>query len=103
MASGNSCVCKPGTKCTQDSDCSWGPSDIDCPTDPNNVELMNCFGFAFTMPPNYEAPAQPLPPPDNLFVPFTNDDYFMENFVFFQKGAKISPNDTCAYTNLPMQ
>ncbi len=103
MAQGDSCVCKPGTKCTQDSDCAWGPSDIDCPTDPNNVELMNCFGFAFTMPPDYQAPPQPLPPPDDLFVPFTDSNYFMKGFVRFDYGKGISPNDTCKYTQLPTQ
>ncbi len=103
MASGDSCVCKPGTKCTQDSDCAWGPSDIDCPTDPGNVELQNCFGFAFTMPPNYEAPPQPLPPPSNLFVPFTDNNYFTKNFVRFDYGKEISPDDVCKYTTLPMQ
>jgi hypothetical protein len=76
---------------------------MDCPTDPKNVELMNCFGFAFTMPPGYEAPPKPLPPPDNLFVPFTDNNYFMKNFVRFDYGKGISPNDTCKYAQLPMQ
>ena len=103
MPSGNSCVCKPGTKCTQDSDCSWGPSDIDCPTAPGNIELMNCYGFAFTMPPNYQAPPQPLAPPTDLFVPFTNNDNFKAGIVTFVKGKSISPADACVYNPVPTQ
>lgn len=103
MVQGNSCVCKPGTKCTQNSDCSWGPSDIDCPPNGNDVNTMNCFGFSFTMPSNWVAPAEPLAPDTNLFQLYTDDDYFKPMNVIFKMGKSISPKDACVYNPVPTQ
>ncbi len=105
--SGNSCVCVDKKTCN-DSDCAWGPTDIDCPADPNNPNLQPCFGFQFTMPGDYEAPATPLPPPADLFVPFSGDPksppYFAPGNVTFANGKSISPSDACNYgTGLPKQ
>ncbi len=107
MVSGNSCVCKNKNNC-QDSDCAWGPTDIDCPADPNNPNLQPCFGFQFTMPANYQAPPSPVPPPSGLFVPFSGDPksppYFAPGNVTFANGTSISPSDACNYgTGLPKQ
>ena len=95
--SGGSCGCKAGSTCVKDSDCAWGPSDMDCPVDPNNPNGMQCFGFSFTMPPNFKAPDKPIIPADSLFVPFTSDSYFATGNVKFANGKSISPNDACQY------
>ena len=50
------CGCKAGSGCQKDSDCAWGPNDMDCPVDPNNPNGMQCFGFSFTMPGKFTAP-----------------------------------------------
>jgi hypothetical protein len=98
---GGSCVCKnPGSGC-DDSDCAWGPNDIDCPIDPNNPNGMLCFGFSFTMPPNFTA--TPMAPADDLFVRFTQNDYFLKGNVTFVNGKSISPNDQCVYSPPPTQ
>jgi hypothetical protein len=41
---GDGCVCAPGTQCTDDSVCSWGIKDMDCP-------INGCFAFGITLPP----------------------------------------------------
>ena len=99
--SGNACVCKDKNTC-KDSDCAWGPSDIDCPADPNNVNLQQCFGFRFTMPANYEAPEKPLAPPTDLFVKFaeqTDTTYFKD--TLFAAGQSKGAKDDCRYGTLP--
>jgi hypothetical protein len=69
---------------------------MDCPVDPNNPNGMQCFGFSFTMPPNFTAPDVPIVPDDKLFVPYaTGDSYFAPGNVKFANGASISPNDLC--------
>ena len=93
--SDGSCGCKAGSGCTLDADCAWGPNDIDCPTDPANPNVMNCFGFSFTMPAN--PPPAPLPPPDSLFKTFENGDPYFST-VTFEDGKSISPYDVCVYT-----
>ncbi|HKD85027.1 MAG TPA: hypothetical protein VKB58_09790 [Terriglobales bacterium] len=89
-----SCGCKDPNGCN-DADCAWGPSDIDCPTDNNNPNVMNCFGFSFVMPQNYHAPATPLPPPNDLFKTYTQGDPYF-NDVKFANGMSF-PNDVCKY------
>ncbi len=37
-------MCAPGTQCTDDSVCSWGIKDMDCP-------INGCFAFGITLPP----------------------------------------------------
>jgi len=100
---GATCGCKAGTNCVQDSDCSWGPNDMDCPVDPSNPNGMRCFGFSFTMPPGPKLSDKPIVPPDTLFVPFTNDSYFAKGNVTFANGKSISPNDVCVYNPVPAQ
>jgi hypothetical protein len=101
--SGDACVCQDSSKC-RDSDCAWGPSDIDCPADPNNPNLQLCFGFRFTMPANYQTPDKPLPPPDDLFVKYTEQkdtSYFSDSKFAFGKASYA--NDDCKYASLPSQ
>jgi hypothetical protein len=104
--SGDQCVCKDKNNC-QDSDCAWGPSDIDCPADPANPNLQPCFGFSFTMPAGFKAPDTPLPPPADRFVAFTgnkkSDPYFSKGIVTFENGKSISPEDACVYDPVPTQ
>jgi hypothetical protein len=99
--SGNSCVCKDPASGCNNSDCAWGPNDIDCPIDPDNPNGMACFGFSFTMPQNFTA--KPLAPADDLFVRYTDNDYFLKGNVTFANGKSISPNDQCVYKPLPTQ
>ena len=103
-----SCGCNPANSaCTsgkiKDSDCAWGPNDMDCPVDPNNPNGMQCFGFSFTMPAAFKAPDKPIIPADTLFSLFTSDSYFAKGNVTFVNGKSISPNDTCAYSPVPTQ
>lgn len=108
VKSDGSCSCNPNNpQCVQDSDCTWGPNDIDCPVDPNNANVTHCFGFSFTMPANFAAPQTPLAPPADLFIPFTgnpkSDPYFAKGIVTFNNGKSISPNDACVYNPVPTQ
>jgi hypothetical protein len=98
---GDSCVCKDPASGCNDSDCAWGPNDIDCPINPKDQNGMLCFGFSFTMPPNFTA--KPLAPPDDLFVPYTKNDYFLQGNVTFVNGKTISPMDQCVYSPPPSQ
>ena len=88
-----SCGCNAAsTACSvvTDADCAWASNDIDCPIDPMNANGMRCFGFSFTMPPNYTA--KPVVPSDSLFVPFTDNPYFAKGNVTFQGSEKMSPH-----------
>jgi hypothetical protein len=98
-----SCVCQPGSDCKQDSDCAWGPTDMDCPVDPANPNGMQCFGFRFTMPARFEAPPVPMPPPQDLFVDFTTNPYFQKGNVTFAQGKATDSADVCTYNPVPMQ
>jgi hypothetical protein len=98
-----SCGCKPGSDCVQDSDCAWGPTDMDCPVDPANPNGMQCFGFRFTMPAKFKAPPEPLPPAQDLFVDFTSDPYFQKGTVTFAEGKTIGTDDVCTYAPVPAQ
>jgi hypothetical protein len=44
-----------------------------------------------------------MQPPSQLFVPFTNNDYFQKGVVTFKEGTSISPNDECRYDPVPAQ
>ena len=106
--SGASCVCDTSNPLCQsgqltDSDCAWGPSDMDCPVDPANPNGMQCFGFSFTMPGNFKAPETPIVPQDDLFKLFTTDSYFAKGNVTFVNGKSISPSDGCVYDPVPVQ
>jgi hypothetical protein len=69
------CGCKAGSGCKDDVVCSWGPKDPDCPE-------TGCYGFVFTMPDDFVAPAQPVLPP--AAEPFTKDSYFNADNVIFK-------------------
>ncbi len=100
---GDACECVNKQTC-QDSDCSWGPSDIDCPADPNNPNLQQCFGFRFTMPADYVPPANPVPPPSQLFVTYKDQKdttYFSDTKFLHGKGKDA--DDVCRYSTLPSQ
>lgn len=101
--SDGSCGCLPGSGCTQDSDCAWGPTDMDCPVDPANPNGMQCFGFRFTMPAKFLAPPVPMPPPQDLFVDFATDPYFQPGTVTFAQGSATDSKDVCTYNPVPMQ
>jgi hypothetical protein len=93
--SDGSCGCKPGSSCTEDSVCSWGTKELDCPVD-------GCFGFQLTMPPTFEtAPVgQPIAPPAPVL--FTNGDpYFAPNNVAFA-SAPESVAGSCYYATPPL-
>ncbi len=99
------CECLDKNTC-KDSDCAWGPSDIDCPADPANPNLQMCFGFRFTMPSDYVAPKQPIPPDTDLFVSFGSGD--MQDTAYFTNtgfahGKTEDANDLCTYSKLPGQ
>lgn len=103
-----SCGCNPAnSECAsgkiKDSDCAWGPNDMDCPVDPDNPNGMQCFGFSFTMPANFKAPDTPIVPADDLFKLFTTDSYFAKGKVTFVNGKSISPSDGCVYNPVPTQ
>jgi hypothetical protein len=61
----NTCGCAPNTGCKDNSVCSWGPSDVDCPS-------KGCFGFSFQIQPQFDKGTKPGPPapiafPDNTY------------------------------------
>jgi hypothetical protein len=100
------CGCNPSNPdCNQTAnDCRWATNDIDCPAVPGNANLMNCFGFSFTLPTDF--PEQtPRKPPDSLFVNFSQqpDHYFASGEVTFERGSLVPPTDACYYTTLPVQ
>ena len=72
-------------------------------SNPNNPNVTRCFGFSFTLPAEFKAPAAPMQPPSTLFVPFTDNSYFQKSVVTFEKGTSISPNDECVYSPVPTQ
>ena len=60
---GISCGCNKGNPaCKDDSVCSWGPNDIDCPS-------KGCFGFSFTLQPQFDQYTKPGPPQPAAFPP----------------------------------
>ena len=99
------CGCNPNNPdCDpKANDCSWAVNDIDCPENPNNLNSMNCFGFAFTLPADFTP--QPAAPAESLFVPFVGAEnsppYFKAGNVTFEDGLHLSPSDECVYDPPP--
>ncbi len=91
-----SCGCQAGTNCKDAEVCSWGPKDPDCPEE-------GCYGFSFTMPSDWTAPAQPVAPP--AAGKFSDNAYFDKGNVQFQKvdTSKFGQKTQCQYTTVPMQ
>ena len=106
----DACGCQPGNpKCTDDRVCAWGTEQLDCPMDPepNFANKMGCYGFAFTMPKDFEAPDLPVTPPSSLFVPHTDNDYFMKEKVTFNNkdmnSMMIKSGAACEYSRVAVQ
>ena len=89
-----SCGCAAGTSCTDDTACSWGPKDPDCPEE-------GCYGFSFTMPADWSAPPNPATPPDP--TQFSGDPYFASGNVQFQTVnlSKFGQGTQCQYSAPP--
>jgi hypothetical protein len=88
------CGCKSGTDCKDDSVCSWGPKDIDCPEE-------GCYGFSFTMPSSFQVPFEPLPPP--AATQFSSETYFATGNVQFKNVnmSQFGQDSQCQYTGTP--
>ena len=85
---GSSCGCTAGSDCKDNSVCNWGPKELDCPS-------KGCFGFSFTLQPEFEKSPKPGPPPP---AAFPNDDYW--NVLYKLVDSKISGPE-CHYTEQP--
>jgi hypothetical protein len=92
-----SCGCRPGSNCKEDSICAWAVRDIDCP-------IAGCFGLSITMPGNFVAARQPDLPPAPIH--FTGDP---ESDPFFRAGNVAFKNEppsvagSCYYNVPPTQ
>jgi hypothetical protein len=76
----DSCQCNPNnSECKDNSVCSWGTKEIDCP-------VAGCFAFSVKMPDGFQTGGAPIPPPDP---------------VLFSKGADSSYFASVAFTNVP--
>jgi hypothetical protein len=59
--------------CKDDSVCSWGTKDIDCPTvshgnpDDPGYQPGGCFGFSFQIQPQFDQNPKPGPPMPQAF------------------------------------
>ena len=85
---GNSCGCAAGSDCKDDSVCSWGPHDIDCPTN-------GCFGFSFKIQPQFDTNPKPAPP---LPAAFPSDSYW--NVAYKLVDSSVSGPE-CHYDSQP--
>jgi hypothetical protein len=104
QVNGNTCGCKPGTNCTDSSVCTWGQKELDCPLDPSDQThtKMGCYGFAITMPADFQAPAQPVKPDSSFFLPFDqkDPDYFKQGLVTFNT-TNVKASGGCVYPGPP--
>jgi hypothetical protein len=100
QVNGTSCGCKPGSGCTDPSVCAWGQKELDCPLDPEDQThtKMGCYGFAITMPADFQAPPQPMKPDVSLFHLFPDEPYFGK--VGFDI-SKVKPSGGCVYSAPP--
>ena len=85
---GSSCGCKAGSDCKDDSVCSWGTKELDCPT-------KGCFGFSFTIQPEFDKYAKPGPPPP---AAFPSDGYWNTSYKLVDIGTSGSE---CNYISQP--
>ena len=85
---GNSCGCAAGSDCKDDSVCSWGPHDIDCPT-------KGCFGFSFKIQPQFDMNPKPAPPQP---AAFPSDSYWNVAYKLVDSGISGAE---CHYGDQP--
>ncbi len=92
-----SCGCRPGSNCKEDSVCSWAVKDIDCP-------IAGCFGLSIKMPGTFVAEKQTgLPPTPIHFTGDPNSDPFFRtgNVTFENASRKVA--GACYYSAPPTQ
>jgi hypothetical protein len=88
------CGCAPGTECTDDSVCSWGISDIDCP-------LKGCFAFGITLPTDFETGVSTTPPAP---LKFTDDPNYANDWgIPFSPVKKGISGAQCFYSTPPYE
>jgi len=89
------CGCAPGSSCTDNSVCSWGVQDIECPT-------TGCYGLQLTLPATFEAKSQPdLPPTPIRFSDLAEQgDAYFKNVSFLNVDKEIAGE--CHYENPPL-
>ena len=88
------CGCAPGTECTDDSVCSWGISDIDCP-------LKGCFAFGITLPADFETGVSTTPPAP---LKFTDDPNYANDWgIPFSPVKKGISGAQCFYSTPPYE
>ena len=92
-----SCGCRPGSNCKEDSVCSWAVKDIDCP-------IAGCFGLSIRMPDKFLAAKQPgLPPAPAHFTGDAESDPFFRNGNVTFDNAPRHLAGSCYYSTPPMQ
>ncbi|MGH9704577.1 MAG: hypothetical protein ACRD4K_14475, partial [Candidatus Acidiferrales bacterium] len=88
-----SCGCKPGTDCTDNAVCAWGPKDTDCPT-------IGCFGFGVTLGPQFSNGPKPGIPPAPIL--FSQDPNAAKNWaVPFDNVLATKSGAQCHYGSPP--
>ncbi len=96
--SDNSCGCNPANgQCKDDSVCSWGPKQIDCP-------VAGCFGFTVTMPSTFRTATAdaPILPPNPVLFTASNDPYFAPgNISFLNVSESVAGAGPCTYSAPP--
>ena len=94
---GDTCGCRPGSNCKEDSVCSWAVKDIDCP-------INGCFGFSVTMTDKFLAAKQiNLPPTPIRFVGDpASDPFFRQGNVTFENATETVAG-SCYYRVPPTQ
>ncbi len=91
--SDGSCGCKGGSSCKEDSICSWGPKELDCP-------VAGCFGFSVTLPDSFMLEAAALPPPTPVLFTSGEPGYFKPgNLKFYNVGEDVA--GSCHYDTPP--
>jgi hypothetical protein len=92
-----SCGCKKGSSCKEDSVCNWAVKDIDCP-------IAGCFAVSIKLPDNFVAAKQPgLPPAPIRFTGDpASDPFFRAGIVTFENASKGIAG-SCYYSVPPMQ
>ncbi len=98
--SDGSCGCnKANGQCTDDSVCSWGTKELDCP-------VAGCFGFSVTLPAIFQTgtATQPIPPPAPVLfngTPGSGDPYFTPGNITFYNVPESISGKQCYYSTPP--